>query len=491
MPQGPAHLAAAHSRRLLVTFLFAFALCILSFVGSSLVLRWEGQEIGTAARSIATNSGPSMRLLTSMRTALRHREVALDDFVDLAVEGKAAPAADVPRSEPADRDSLSADWKEYVALPMYPGESALQPAVMTLLDDLNGSIDRVFAALRAREPDLAETVMNQESKPAFDRLDDGLRHLVVLNSGASLDEARAIGTAHRRVRVLAAVFDIACALLSIFAGYLAFRVAREYSRMVTSQISELELFASRLAHDVRSPLASVKLALDIAVRGGLPAEKTQATLSRASRTLRGVGDLVDGLLMLASISTADPTESASLRAVLADLKEEFLPAALDKGVELEIPVGPDCWVSCSPGVLANILSNLAGNAIKYMQDSDVRRVTIRATERAAVARIVVEDTGPGIPQYFRSLAFEPFARAAPSGVSGLGLGLATVQQLTAALGGSVGLESQEGKGSTFWVELPKSSPRTLKGAAAPALPSPPASCSAGSTNPSPSGFLLK
>jgi signal transduction histidine kinase len=301
--------------------------------------------------------------------------------------------------------------------------------------------------------------MNEESKPAFDRLDEGLRSLVALNAGASQEEARLIGLAHRRVRVLAVVFDVACALLSLLAGYLAFRVAREHSRLVASQISELELFATRLAHDVRSPLASVKLALDIAVRGGKYPERIPAMLSRASRTLRRVGDLVDGLLMLASISAVrDGHESANLRAVLADLKEEFLPAALDKGVELEIPDAPECWVACSSGVLGNIVSNLAGNAIKYMEDSDVRRVSIRAGESKAVVRIVIEDTGPGIPAYFRQMAFEPFARAAPSGVFGLGLGLATVQRLTLALGGAVGFESQQGKGSTFWVELPKARP---------------------------------
>ena len=298
--------------------------------------------------------------------------------------------------------------------------------------------------------------MNAETKPAFDRLDDGLRHLAVLNSGTSQDEARHIGLAFSKVRILGALFNVVCALLTVFSGYLAFRVVRQHTRVVTGQLSELELFASRLAHDVRSPLSSVQLALGIAVKGGQSADKTQAMLSRASRTLRRVADLVDGLLMLASISSVrGANESASVRAVLADLKEEFLPAAAEKGVELEVPDAPECRVACSPGVLANIVSNLAGNAIKYMQDADVRRVTIRVTESRDAARIFVEDTGPGIPRSFRSRAFQPFTRAAPSGVFGLGLGLATVQRLTAALGGTVGFESEEGQGSIFWVELPK------------------------------------
>ena len=164
--------------------------------------------------------------------------------------------------------------------------------------------------------------------------------------------------------------------------------------------------------------------------------------------------------MLASLSAAPSEhESADLRAVLLDVREELLPAASDKGVELAILEAPACRVACSPGVLANIVSNLAGNAIKYMEDSDVRRVTIRAVEKKDVACILVEDSGPGIPTYFRSMAFQPFTRAAHSGVFGLGLGLATVERLTTALGGAVGFESQEGKGSSFWVELPRAGPR--------------------------------
>jgi signal transduction histidine kinase len=101
------------------------------------------------------------------------------------------------------------------------------------------------------------------------------------------------------------------------------------------------------------------------------------------------------------------------------------------------------------------VSNLVGNAIKYMGDAPTKRVLIRARDERQMVRIEVEDTGPGVPEEFRERIFDPFVRAAAVSTPGLGLGLATVRRLAEAHGGAVGLESGVGKGSRFWVVLPK------------------------------------
>jgi signal transduction histidine kinase len=90
-----------------------------------------------------------------------------------------------------------------------------------------------------------------------------------------------------------------------------------------------------------------------------------------------------------------------------------------------------------------------------MGDSAVRRVAVAAEARNEVVRIEVHDTGPGIPTASQGTVFDVYARAAPSGISGLGLGLATVRRLAEVLGGRVGLESGTPAGSVFWIELPK------------------------------------
>jgi signal transduction histidine kinase len=96
-----------------------------------------------------------------------------------------------------------------------------------------------------------------------------------------------------------------------------------------------------------------------------------------------------------------------------------------------------------------------GNAVKYMGDASVRLVTVRASANQSKVRIEVQDTGPGIAPELQQSIFRPYTRAGSTEIPGLGLGLATVQRLTEAMGGAVGVHSNRGKGSLFWVELPQ------------------------------------
>jgi len=452
------HDAIASAARLRRTFFVAFALCVLAFISSSLVLRRQSKTIGATAISLATNGGPSTRLLANMRTTLRHREVALDDFIDALPAAPRTPgdaAIDLPPSEAPDRARMIATIQAYLSLPLYPGEREMQPLLVRSLAELNASLDRVAAEVRAGRPAEAERVMNVRTKPAFDNLDKALQALTELNGRASMQDAARIAAVHHQVTRLGALLDLACAFFTLCAGYFAFRVVQQDAALMRRQISELELYSSRLAHDVRGPLTSVKLAVDLAARS-MEASKTRDMLERASRIVLRVSELMDGLLMLASVNAPqDRTGTASVPVVFADLRAELLPAAHAYEIELEMPEPPACAVACTPGILVNLVNNLAGNAFKYMGQSAVRRVMIRAAPSRDAVRIEVEDTGPGIPRSFQPQMFRPFARVPTTGVFGLGLGLATVQRLTQALGGAVGFESLQGQGTLFWIELPR------------------------------------
>ena len=135
--------------------------------------------------------------------------------------------------------------------------------------------------------------------------------------------------------------------------------------------------------------------------------------------------------------------------------EELLPSARAKGVELALEPFEPVDVACGPGVLTSVLSNLIGNAIKYIGDGPVKRVRVGAHADGAMVRIEVVDTGPGVPSELRERIFDPYVRAASSSIPGLGLGLATVRRLAEAHGGKVGVEPGPEGGSCFWVELPR------------------------------------
>src|SRR5262249_21386033 len=127
----------------------------------------------------------------------------------------------------------------------------------------------------------------------------------------------------------------------------------------------------------------------------------------------------------------------------------------EAGPEIVIHPFEPCFVACHKGVLTSILTNLMRNAVKYMSDSAVKRVTVRVHERRSLVRIEVEDTGPGGPTRLERDIFEPYVRAEGVTQPGLGLGLATVKRFCEAHGGEVGVRSTPGSGSAFWFTLPK------------------------------------
>jgi signal transduction histidine kinase len=238
-------------------------------------------------------------------------------------------------------------------------------------------------------------------------------------------------------------------------GYL--RVLRHRRRIVASRIYELEVFAARVAHDVRSPLTSAILALRYATAGLAPDDHLRAIIGRADRSLHNLEQLVQDLLAFA-LSGVEPERgaSASVADTLEEMLAEHLGLAEANGVDLSLrlDVSNDrTHAACAPGVLASIVGNLLGNAIKFMGDSPQRRVEVRAGRNGRCIRIEIADTGPGLPVGVEPEMFEPFVRGdlkAP----GTGLGLATVKRLVTAHGGSIAYRRRDPHGSTFSVDLP-------------------------------------
>jgi signal transduction histidine kinase len=108
------------------------------------------------------------------------------------------------------------------------------------------------------------------------------------------------------------------------------------------------------------------------------------------------------------------------------------------------------------GTLETILANLVSNALKFVQDSVPPRVRIRAEEGAERVRLWVEDNGIGIEPQYQDRIFRVFERLhGTERYPGTGIGLAIVRKGAERMGGTVGLESQAGQGSRFWVDLPK------------------------------------
>ena len=179
-------------------------------------------------------------------------------------------------------------------------------------------------------------------------------------------------------------------------------------------------------------------------------------LGKLARQSERMGEIIDDLLTFASAGARPlPDATADLRKLVDEVVADFLPAAEAMHAELRVDEFAPMQVACTPAALTSVLSNLVGNAVKYLGEGrhPVEWIAIHVLARGDVARIEVEDTGPGIPPGAEQRVFEPFQRLDAS-KPGIGLGLATVKKLVEAYGGRVGVHSILGKGSTFWVELP-------------------------------------
>lgn len=442
--------------RLLV---LSFVLTVASFLISRWIWETRTQGIDVAANSITSDAAQAVEHLSKARAELRRMQGALGDLAETAAEHD-----DANRKESASQlesafrragGDFEHDWSAYVALPPYPGEEDLWTTILGKKRAMDDSIGRVLGASAAGDGRGASREFNERAEPLFEGIDAGLQRAVDINARSSARLAGRISELRSRELTLGRILDALSALLAVSAALLVIHFARRFARMTEQRVSELEHFAGRVAHDIRSPLMSVGLALELAKRATESDARARSALDRASRTLQRMGQLVDGLLVFARAGAApEHGEMADVQVALGGVVEEMLPVAQDKAIDLQVQESQPAVAACSPGVLSSLISNLVGNALKYMGDAPVKIVNVRVRDVGSAVRVEVQDTGPGVPQELRARIFDPYVRGAESTVPGLGLGLATVRRLAEAHGGAVGLGEVD-SGSLFWFEIPR------------------------------------
>jgi signal transduction histidine kinase len=259
--------------------------------------------------------------------------------------------------------------------------------------------------------------------------------------------------------------DVLWATTLVSITFAMFLVGWIYEALKNQTIRDLERanqaksdFLAHVSHELRTPMTAIL---------GFAEMLEEVRLAPAQledvRTIRRNGEHL--LAVINDILDLSRVESGRLElslgpvrpdAVLAEVAALVRPRALERGLELHVDVGPgaDVPIRSDPTRLAQIVINLAGNAVKFTESGHVR---LRVSREGAHVRFEVEDSGPGIPAGKQEQIFEAFTQGDASmsrRYGGTGLGLAISRRLARLLDGDLGVRSEPGRGSVFFLSIP-------------------------------------
>jgi signal transduction histidine kinase len=470
----------------------ASTLVILALVGVASWSLLAVDHLVRAHRDITSQSLPALQLEVSLQEAvprllrLEARYLMLRDraYGDLLRERAERAAADLARLESLLRST--AERKSY------------REAVVALAT-YQEHVNRERTLLTRGETARALRLSEGPARSAAERLDRALTQLTEATS-AEVDRAQAAVRALENRTWTTVLATLSVSLLAAIGatGFVAFRLTRSVRQLyaatgrvvdgsfreplavetrdeigelthafnrMAEQLREVEAhkqqFFSQISHELRNPLTAIRAAAQLLAKRAF-----EALNAKERQWLQSIDDSVDRLLSLVTQildfnrlrAGVFPLErqSVELDKVVARALDVLGAQAEQQGLRLEeTSTGADFVITADEEGLTQVVLNLVGNAIKFTPPGG--SVGVAVTDAGTHLELAVRDNGPGIPAADVPRIFEPYQQA-HRGRKGSGLGLAIVKELVGAHGGSIGVDSEEGKGTCITVCLPKTAP---------------------------------
>jgi signal transduction histidine kinase len=419
----------------------AFAVVVLGLAVVDALVLFAVEPQLQALRDIANDHARAVQITTRIRARIAS---ARGDAL-AAMTG--APSSSV-RDVTGELARIQADTDMLLSFADTPRERADLASLRAAIERCGDEAVRIEDHLRRGDPEAARA--RTETFVELTRLaNEAADQIVSFNAGQVENLSRQIRRSLSSALLGATVLTVLGAGGAVLMLRRALRGIAFEESMANARADELDAFAARAAHELRTPLQTMSLALTTLQRGGSP-----GALEKALRSANRLRETVDGLLEFARSSASSPgAGSADVRRVVDDVREDLEQLLSPTHVALEVDVPPGTSVAMPAGHLGTVMRNLVGNALKFASDAPNARVRIRVSPAGHCVHLEVADNGPGIPAAALPRVFEPFFRASSRAV-GHGLGLSTVRRLVEAHGGKVRISSPPGQGTRVALDLP-------------------------------------
>lgn len=434
-----------------------FFLVVVLLAGSAAFTLATALRTNQQVDKLVTASLERERLIGLIRLDASLLSQAADDHINAS--GDAERAAADKAMDVILAEIRSSTERYAAALPA--SEAELWRRFTGSAEALVDKVDVTIKYSNRREAERAHKLLEEEVKPLYFALDDTGGELARRNAEETRSVLQRLEALRLRSTALTSVVVGVAVVLSAIIGVGVVQLLRRQQGTIEQQLAELnrrnqelDAFASRVAHDLISPLAPLKGFLTLARRQSQdPA--VQELLAQAESSTARMSELVEALLRFCRAVTPSEHASGELDLAVSTVLLEASQAAEAQQVALVRALEPHVAVGCPPQLLTSIAQNLVSNALKYCAGAPSAHVSVAVRREKGQGVLEVKDNGRGMSAAVLAGLFQPFFRAPDvKQLPGYGLGLATTKRLVEAHGGTLEVHSTPARGSTFTVRFP-------------------------------------